>query len=178
MPKQYKLLTSTESAKLNTRHSILGAEIASLGMVLGRDAIPIAKGYRDAVKTLTGTSFLMGTFSEKKIKEYADKMTEVASEIAVHTDKMTEVASEIAVHTHKASVIKEVKKLRDDCVKHFEQKKILVEAKKPMVSNLVSLALYGDVRTRIIDGEEWVKLSDLKAAFHLTQETTNEEATT
>ena len=164
MPKQYKLLTSTESAKLNTRHSTLGAEIASLGMVLGRDAIPIAKGYRDAVKTLTGTSFLMGTFSEKKIKEYADKMTEVASEIAVHT--------------HKASVIKEVKKLRDDCVKHFEQKKILVEAKKPMVSNLVSLALYGDVRTRIIDGEEWVKLSDLKAAFHLTQETTNEEATT
>ena len=170
MPKQYVLggsQTSLTRVSLDNKFSDIASKISSLGMVLKRDALPIAREFDVAYQSLVC-----------KPHGFLCSMVLSASDVRAFVRKMDEVGSEIAMHSHKASVIKELKVLRDECVRYIEAqpqhksavaKKAVVSAEPPSISS--------QLHARMFEGEVWIKLSDVTAAFngalaHYTEQAT------
>ena len=160
MPKQYKLSSSRTSLtrlSLESRFRDIASKISSLGMVLKRDAIPIAREFDVAYQSMVC-----------KPHGFLCSMVLSASDVKSFVRKMDEVGSEIAMHSHTASVIKEIKALRNDCVLFIESQphsKVAVPAKKATPTPEPG-SLSSQLHARMFEGEVWIKLSDVAAAFN------------
>jgi hypothetical protein len=147
-----------ETKKLELSFHIIAQALTGLGMILGKEAPAIRREFDAAYQMISSKSGLL------------QNIVITHAQVAAFESKLKNIKSEIAMHSHRAEILKDIKTLRVQCLdyikKHGTNTPKTLEAEvavaaRPVPTEVNTSKLYA----KIIDGEPYIRLSDLATAF-------------